>query len=214
MHLLAPSVLLALAALPASTAAWSWHGAGSSESSAGSNSLNGVPVELAFQHQLTKDFAALGWDIPQPIGSQSDPEEAGDAEAEVEAGPDADGVRASVNGHTSRMRRAAKKATAAPAKYQSGRKVRGVNIGSWLVTEPWMVPSLYVGPFKAHPSTPILDEYTLCQAMGRAWCTKTLAAHYASFITEKDFAAIAAAGLNHVRIPVGYWAFDVSLLGD
>jgi hypothetical protein len=27
--------------------------------------------------------------------------------------------------------------------------------------------------------------------------------------TEKDFAEIAAAGLNFVRIPIGYWAIEV-----
>jgi len=34
--------------------------------------------------------------------------------------------------------------------------------------------------------------------------------HWGSWIQESDFAAIAAAGLNHVRIPIGYWAFDTS----
>jgi aryl-phospho-beta-D-glucosidase BglC (GH1 family) len=34
--------------------------------------------------------------------------------------------------------------------------------------------------------------------------------HWDTWITESDFAAIAAAGLNHVRLPIGYWAFDVS----
>jgi glucan 1,3-beta-glucosidase len=37
-----------------------------------------------------------------------------------------------------------------------------------------------------------------------------LRAHWSTFITEDDFAQIAAAGLNHVRIPIGYWAFDIS----
>lgn len=30
------------------------------------------------------------------------------------------------------------------------------------------------------------------------------------WITEQDFSDIAAAGLNHVRLPIGYWAWDVS----
>ena len=30
------------------------------------------------------------------------------------------------------------------------------------------------------------------------------------WITEADFADIAAAGLNHVRLPIGYWAWDIS----
>jgi glucan 1,3-beta-glucosidase len=33
--------------------------------------------------------------------------------------------------------------------------------------------------------------------------------HWSSWITEADIKAIAAAGLNHVRIPIGYWALMV-----
>lgn len=35
-----------------------------------------------------------------------------------------------------------------------------------------------------------------------------LESHWSSFITQDDFNQIAAAGLNHVRIPIGYWALD------
>lgn len=35
-----------------------------------------------------------------------------------------------------------------------------------------------------------------------------LQSHWASWITADDFRQIRAAGLNHVRIPIGYWAFD------
>ena len=34
--------------------------------------------------------------------------------------------------------------------------------------------------------------------------------HRSSFITEADIAAMAAGGINAVRLPVGYWALDVS----
>jgi glucan 1,3-beta-glucosidase len=33
--------------------------------------------------------------------------------------------------------------------------------------------------------------------------------HYKTFITEQDFAQIAGAGLNFVRIPLPYWAIEV-----
>ena len=33
-----------------------------------------------------------------------------------------------------------------------------------------------------------------------------LSQHWSSFVTQKDFTQIAQAGMNHVRIPVGYWA--------
>lgn len=32
--------------------------------------------------------------------------------------------------------------------------------------------------------------------------------HWATWITQEDFNEIAAVGLNHVRIPIGYWAIS------
>ncbi|WWD06575.1 hypothetical protein V865_004668 [Kwoniella europaea PYCC6329] len=82
---------------------------------------------------------------------------------------------------------------------------RGVNLGGWLVTEPFIVPALYE---QYQTSTPqAVDEYTLSQAMGQDLATK-MEEHYKTFITEEDFAAISAAGLNFVRIPLGYWAVE------
>src|ERR1700709_1688682 len=77
-------------------------------------------------------------------------------------------------------------------------KIRGVNLGAWLVLESWMVPNLYRG-------TKAPDEYSLCldlgdQAKGR------LNQHRETFITAADFHWIRERGLNAVRLPVGYWA--------
>jgi len=52
-----------------------------------------------------------------------------------------------------------------------------------------------------------VDEWSLSQAMG-ANLTVEMEGHYSTFITEKDFADIAGAGLNWVRIPIGYWAIE------
>nr|XP_031862199.1 uncharacterized protein CI109_002161 [Kwoniella shandongensis]KAA5529271.1 hypothetical protein CI109_002161 [Kwoniella shandongensis] len=83
--------------------------------------------------------------------------------------------------------------------------VRGVNLGGWLVTEPFIVPALYE---QYQDSTPkAVDEYTLSQAMGADLATK-MEEHYKTFITEEDFALIASAGLNYVRIALGYWAVE------
>lgn len=89
--------------------------------------------------------------------------------------------------------------------YES-QKVRGVNIGGWLVLEPWITPSL----FDNTGDSRIIDEYTFGQYQDRNRALATLRAHWDSFITEADFAEIANAGLNHVRIPIGYWAFEVN----
>ncbi|KAJ9476918.1 Glucan 1,3-beta-glucosidase I/II [Pseudozyma hubeiensis] len=83
-------------------------------------------------------------------------------------------------------------------------KVRGVNIGGWLVAEPWITPSL----FESTGDSRVIDEYTFGQYASNAY--GRMQSHWASFYTQDDFNQIAAAGLNHVRIPIGYWAFDTS----
>jgi len=83
--------------------------------------------------------------------------------------------------------------------------VRGVNLGGWLVLEPWITPSI----FDNTGNSAIVDEWTFGQLQSHSTALSTLTQHWNTWITESDFAAIAAAGLNHVRIPIGYWAFEV-----
>ncbi len=81
--------------------------------------------------------------------------------------------------------------------------VRGVNIGGWLSIEPFITPSLFN---TYHSNQVVIDEYTLCKQLGPSQAAQTLEKHYSRFITEADFAAIQAAGFDHVRIPYSYWA--------
>ncbi len=83
-----------------------------------------------------------------------------------------------------------------------------MNLGGWFVLEPWITPSLF-----SAAGDGIVDEYTFCQTLGQIECKSRLESHWSSWITEADFSAIAAAGLNHVRIPIGYWAVE-TLPGD
>lgn len=82
---------------------------------------------------------------------------------------------------------------------------RGVNLGGWLSLEPFITPSL----FNYDAKMGVIDEWTLCKHLGSD-APKTLEKHYASFVTEKTFKDIRAAGLDHVRIPFSYWAVQVS----
>ncbi|KAJ6520130.1 glycoside hydrolase family 5 protein [Mycena sanguinolenta] len=85
-------------------------------------------------------------------------------------------------------------------------KVRGVNLGGWLVLEPWITPSI----FDNTGNSAIVDEWTFGSLQSKSTATSVLTNHWNTWITESDFEAIAAAGLNHVRLPIGYWAWDVS----
>jgi len=81
----------------------------------------------------------------------------------------------------------------------SGLKLRGVNLGGWLVLEKWMTPSVFAG-LKA------VDETTWCAELGAA-ATPRLQQHWNSFITRDDFVWLHERGINAVRIPVGHWIF-------
>lgn len=70
--------------------------------------------------------------------------------------------------------------------------------GGWLVLEPWITPDL----FDAVDGS-IVDQWTFSQNQDRGAATRALQNHWNTFITEDDFRQIAAAGLNHVRIPIG-----------
>jgi len=77
------------------------------------------------------------------------------------------------------------------------RKLRGVNLGGWLVLEKWMKPSLFEGLVAT-------DETTWCAELGRD-AGPRLRAHWDSWITRDDFLWLAERGVNAVRIPVGHW---------
>ena len=80
-----------------------------------------------------------------------------------------------------------------------GKKLRGVNLGGWLVLEKWMTPSIFEG-------LNATDETTYCVELGGAAETR-LKHHWQTFITRDDFAWLADVGINAVRIPVGHWIF-------
>jgi glucan 1,3-beta-glucosidase len=79
------------------------------------------------------------------------------------------------------------------------KKIRGVNLGAWLVLEKWMTPSLFVG-LKA-------DDETAWSIEQGDQAKKTLTQHWQSFITREDFQWLASIGINAVRIPLGHWIF-------
>ncbi len=88
-------------------------------------------------------------------------------------------------------------------------KVYGVNLGGWLVTEPYITPSLYENALsdgETDDDIPV-DEYHYCKKLGTKECESRLQDHWATFINETDFKQIKNWGFNTVRLPIGYWAF-------
>ena len=79
-------------------------------------------------------------------------------------------------------------------------KVKGVNLGNWLVLEKWMSPSLFEG-------TTAEDEYYLPTQLSKEVYEARIKIHRSEYITERDFTRIKSMGMDAVRIPVPYFIF-------
>jgi glucan 1,3-beta-glucosidase len=89
-------------------------------------------------------------------------------------------------------------------KIRDGRlSAHGVNLGSWLVAEQWMSASSDI--WKDVPQGYEGEYQVLVHGNNREQRLANFDKHHATFITETDIAAIAKAGFNMVRVPVGWW---------
>jgi len=86
-------------------------------------------------------------------------------------------------------------------------KIRGVNAGGWLLLEPWITPKLFEEVNVGSLVDRVVDEYTYAELVVDRG--ERLRTHWATFLTREDLEAVSAAGVTHVRIPVGYWYWHV-----
>ncbi|KAF2861227.1 glycoside hydrolase family 5 protein [Piedraia hortae CBS 480.64] len=86
-------------------------------------------------------------------------------------------------------------------KSSDGAPFRGVNIGGWLILEPWMNSDLFNG----------IDAKDQCTfdkvARQNDTLRQSLYKHWDTYFTEADMQKLASWGINAVRIPIGYWAY-------
>eukprot|EP00301_Raphidiophrys_heterophryoidea_P018979 c3969_g1_i1.p1 GENE.c3969_g1_i1~~c3969_g1_i1.p1 ORF type:complete len:470 (+),score=107.10 c3969_g1_i1:41-1411(+) len=95
-------------------------------------------------------------------------------------------------------------------------KVRGVNIGGWLMMEPWITPSIFERINTCQPDWNgtyiVVDEYTFWQygprCPGNAM-RHIIKQHWDEWVLDDHLAQLAEANITHIRIPFGYWYFDV-----
>ncbi|MBQ9059050.1 MAG: cellulase family glycosylhydrolase [Atopobiaceae bacterium] len=87
------------------------------------------------------------------------------------------------------------------AQPQSNLGIHGVNLAGWLVLESWVTPDLFSG-------TGALDEAGLLRSLGLNRYQRLVDEHRKNFITKQDFDRIAARGLDAIRLPVPWFAFE------
>ncbi len=79
-------------------------------------------------------------------------------------------------------------------------KIRGVNLGQWLVLEKWMDINFFEG-------IDAEDETYLVRKTNPDVLAEKMKAHRDTYVTEEDFAYLEQLGVNLVRIPVPYFVF-------
>ncbi|KAF7309486.1 Glycoside hydrolase family 5 protein [Mycena indigotica] len=88
--------------------------------------------------------------------------------------------------------------------------IYGVNLGSWLVLESWMLPQEWIdmgGQRCDDCSACVATEFAFAQAYPDTVDAK-FKGHWESWFTASDVEALKSAGINTVRIPLGYWIVE------
>ncbi|KAJ1987458.1 hypothetical protein GGI25_004504 [Coemansia spiralis] len=87
--------------------------------------------------------------------------------------------------------------------------IRGVNIGGVFLIEPFIRPSLFDQFFSNKSDIPV-DEWTFSAALGKEEAKRQLEEHWDTFVTRDHLESLAEYGINWIRIPIGYWAFNLT----
>ena len=95
---------------------------------------------------------------------------------------------------------------------KDGEKIRGVNLGGWLMLEPWIRPSLFDQFLNSSLQDTAIDETSFNQVLGVVEATRQLEKHWEEWVTEDDFQKISDYGLNLVRLPFGWWHVKTTAL--
>lgn len=86
-------------------------------------------------------------------------------------------------------------------------KAWGANLGNWLILERWIDSSIF-DTYAPNAN----DEWTFCQQAPNP--AQILQNHWNIWVTENDFKILQSVNANHIRIPVGYWAFIQTDAGE
>ncbi|KAG6381772.1 glycoside hydrolase family 5 protein [Boletus reticuloceps] len=89
-------------------------------------------------------------------------------------------------------------------------KIYGVNLGSWLVLEPWMLPQEWLdmgGQSCANCADCIATESAFAKAYPNT-VDKIFAEHWRTWFNQTHVNELVAVGINTVRVPLGYWIVE------
>jgi aryl-phospho-beta-D-glucosidase BglC (GH1 family) len=85
----------------------------------------------------------------------------------------------------------------------------GVNLGGWLVIEPWMFDQ---PPFASAGAEQ--DVVSSLRRVSDSHAISTMRNHWGEFVDDQTLNLLARFGITHLRIPVGYWILDAPVGSD
>ncbi|KAF3052127.1 hypothetical protein E8E11_011134 [Didymella keratinophila] len=87
-------------------------------------------------------------------------------------------------------------------------KIRGVNLGSLFIVEPWMSSDTW----KSMGCGGTKSEWDCVVSLGQEKANAAFQKHWNTFITADDFDKMKSYGINTVRIPVGHWFVEETII--
>lgn len=86
-------------------------------------------------------------------------------------------------------------------------QIRGVNLGGWMVLEPWITPSLFYQFLGGGENTTAFDTYSFCEVL-KEEANVQLRRHWNLWVTEEIVKQLSASGaVNSLRLPIGDFQF-------
>ncbi|KZO99801.1 glycoside hydrolase family 5 protein [Calocera viscosa TUFC12733] len=89
--------------------------------------------------------------------------------------------------------------------------IYGVNLGTWLVFEPWMSPGEWEsmgGQVCDDCSTCRASEWSLATYLGQEKTNEVFTQHWETWFTQTEVDEMVRLQLNTVRIPLGFWIVE------
>ncbi|KAK0702743.1 family 5 glycoside hydrolase [Lasiosphaeris hirsuta] len=90
-------------------------------------------------------------------------------------------------------------------------KIRGVNFGGWLISEPWLMCHEWTANMGCGTDcSTVRSEFDCMQTSyknNRAAGNAAFARHWQTWINADTVQSVHDVGLNTIRIPIGYWSY-------
>ena len=77
--------------------------------------------------------------------------------------------------------------------------IRGVNLGGWLLLEPWITPVFFEEMNVGELKDKVVDEWTYAELLDPLVYKARMIGHWSTFVQKSHFAELKMAGISHVR---------------